>query len=229
VVYQFDTEIAKKYGLDESILLHNLVFWMLKNKANGKHFHDGRHWTYNSAKAFSELFPFWSANKIDKTLRSMETKEIIFTGNFNDNKYDRTKWYSVCEEAVFIITNGRFDSAERQNGNCQKAEPIPDSKPDKKQTKQAVVKITLGSQENVMISEEELAKLRKEFPGEIDDAVELLSLQIAEKDYKSKSHYLAIRRWVIDAVRQRRQRSVYAPKKQDSLTLSSLDLSSEGH
>ena len=34
-----------------------------------------------------------------------------------------------------------------------------------------------------------------------------MSDYIAEKGYKSKSHYLAIRRWVIDAVKERKQRS----------------------
>ena len=54
----------------------------------------------------------------------------------------------------------------------------------------------------------ERAKLDEAY-GEKDaaEAVDYLSLYKGEKPYKSKSDYLAIRRWVIDAVRERRARA----------------------
>ena len=57
MTHQFDTEIAKEYGVDIAIVVSNIAFWLQKNKANGKHIHDGKVWTYNSTKAFKELFP----------------------------------------------------------------------------------------------------------------------------------------------------------------------------
>lgn len=56
-----------------------------------------------------------------------------------------------------------------------------------------------GSFQNVFLFPQEYEKLLNEFSC-TNEAVEFLSQYIEEKGYKSKSHYLAIRRWVIDAV-----------------------------
>lgn len=64
-------------------------------------------------------------------------------------------------------------------------------------------KHTHGEFKNVLLTDKEYEKLKKEFP-ETDEAIEFLSAYIAEKGYKSKSHYLAIRRWVINAVKERK-------------------------
>ena len=77
MTYQFDTDIAALYGVDESIMIANLQFWIRKNEANGKHFHDGRFWTYNSIDAFTKLFPFWTARQIRRILKSLEEKGVI--------------------------------------------------------------------------------------------------------------------------------------------------------
>ena len=58
--HSFNTKIAKKLGMVEAVLLHNIQFWIEKSKANNKHFYKGKYWTYNSAKAFSELFDYLS-------------------------------------------------------------------------------------------------------------------------------------------------------------------------
>ena len=52
--YSFDIEVAQQYGVNEAIMIKNLQFWIMKNKANGKHFHDGHTWTYNSVAAFMQ-------------------------------------------------------------------------------------------------------------------------------------------------------------------------------
>ena len=62
-----------------------------------------------------------------------------------------------------------------------------------------VKKDIYGSLENVFLTQQEYSKLSDEFTV-TNEAIEFLSQYIEEKGYKSKSHYLAIRRWVIDAV-----------------------------
>lgn len=119
----FNIEDANKHGVDAAIILHNLKFWLDHNKANRTHINDGYVWTYNSARAFAELFPYWSSNKIQKTLRKLESDGVIITGNYNKAKYDKTKWYSLPE---FFVGSKSDPSAKRLNGLSQKAEPIPD-------------------------------------------------------------------------------------------------------
>jgi hypothetical protein len=64
-----------------------------------------------------------------------------------------------------------------------------------------------GSEKNVKLTEEEYNRLKSEFP-ETDEAIEFLSLWLKDKGDKSKAptHNATIRRWVIDAVRERRSK-----------------------
>ena len=49
--YSFNGDIAAKYGVDEAVFIHNLYWWIRKNQANGRHYKDGKTWTYNSIAA----------------------------------------------------------------------------------------------------------------------------------------------------------------------------------
>ena len=69
--YNFNVEIATRIGVDEAIMLNNFVYWLLKNKANNKNFFDGNYWTFNSVRAYSELFPFWNETQIRRILKSL--------------------------------------------------------------------------------------------------------------------------------------------------------------
>lgn len=129
--HHFNTEEAEKYGIDEAVILYNLRFWLLKNKANKKHEHDGYYWTYNSTRGFAELFTYMSANKIQKILRKLEEKGAIICGNYNKATYDRTKWFTLPEFAIVQI--GSVHSAKRLNALSQTAQPIPDINTDRKQ------------------------------------------------------------------------------------------------
>ena len=55
--FHFNAELAQRYGVDGAIFLHAMAFWVAKNQANGRHFHDGRTWTYNTLEALAKLFP----------------------------------------------------------------------------------------------------------------------------------------------------------------------------
>ena len=130
--YSFNSEIAIKYGVDGAIMIENLHFWISKNKANEKHFYDGRYWTYNSLKAFEKLFPFWSSRQIERILRNLINQGAIVTGNYNKIPYDRTKWYALTESVISIYANGEIEERKCVNENTETVEPIPDNKPDNK-------------------------------------------------------------------------------------------------
>lgn len=134
MIYQFDTDIAAEYGVDESIMIANLQFWIRKNEANGKHFHDGRFWTYNSIEAFTKLFPFWTARQIRRILKSLEEKGVIVTGNYNTSAYDRTTWYAFGDS---FLLKGQNHFTKTSNGNDESGKSVinnvtnikPDNKP----------------------------------------------------------------------------------------------------
>lgn len=130
----FDTDIAKEYGVDIAIVVNNIAFWLQKNKANNKHIYEGKVWTYNSTKAFCELFPYWTENQIRRILDKMQDLEIIQSGNYNKVSYDRTKWYTFTDAFVekhkSICEFCQMESADLPNGIGENHEPIPDIKPD---------------------------------------------------------------------------------------------------
>lgn len=139
MIHNFDINIAEKYGINAAIILQNMYYWIEKNRANEKHFHDGYYWTYNSLKAFEELFPYMSNKQIRGALEKLEEEGIIVCGNYNNSTYDRTKWYAITEagyelfqEGKCIIPKGQMESSEKANGMSQKGKPIPNNKPNNK-------------------------------------------------------------------------------------------------
>lgn len=150
MIHTFDSEIAAKYGINAAILLQNIYYWIEKNKANDKHFHDGHYWTYNSVKAFEEMFPYMSKNQINSALQKLESEGIIISGNYNSSTYDRTKWYAITECGFSLIENQKciyqnseMDCSENGNGFTENQKPIPDNKPDNKPDNTTVSKDTV--------------------------------------------------------------------------------------
>ena len=101
----FNVQIAENYGLEESILLENIHFWIVKNKANNQNYHNGKYWTYNSIKAFSALFPYMSESKIYRALKNLEENGLIEIGDFNTDKYKRPSWYTLTEKALKLYND----------------------------------------------------------------------------------------------------------------------------
>lgn len=126
----FDIHIAKHYGINAAVILQNIFHWVRKNEANGQNFYDGHYWTYNSTKAFSELFPYLSQKQIETALKKLRDEGIIITGNYNAVKYDRTLWYAITEKGKSILLVGEMEKTCKENGNPAEGAPIPDKKTD---------------------------------------------------------------------------------------------------
>ena len=154
--HSFDVEHAKKYGVDTAIVLKNLQFWIMKNKANNRHFYEGRTWTYNSVKAFAELFPYWTERQIIRILKTMEEKKIIISGNYNKSAYDRTKWYAFFDESIYL--KSEIHLTERSNGNTEKVKPIPNNKPDENNTDDKQHIQVLGFEQKKNLKEDKFKK-----------------------------------------------------------------------
>lgn len=126
MTHSFDVEIATEFGVNCAILLNHIYFWVEKNRANERHFHEGKYWTYNSINAYTELFPYMSDKQIRTSLKKLEDSGLISVGNFNQSAYDRTKWYALTEKGMSILQNCNIDLPKRANGLSENGEPIPD-------------------------------------------------------------------------------------------------------
>lgn len=121
--HSFNTTIAKEYGIEEAILLDNIYFWEKKNIANKQNFHHGKYWTYNSVKAFNELFDYITPSKISRALKNLEDFGLIETGVFNTNKYNHTKWYRTTDFAKSFFQNDK-SILQNEKSNNQNDESI---------------------------------------------------------------------------------------------------------
>lgn len=99
----FDVDVAQLVGLNASAILENIAHWCEHNAANNSNLHDGHYWTYNSTKAFSELFPYMTVNVIRTALKKLKDNGLILTGNYNKSAYDRTMWYTLTEKAETLL------------------------------------------------------------------------------------------------------------------------------
>lgn len=131
MIHSFEIEDAKKYGVTEAIILYNLRFWIEKNKANERHFYDGRYWTYNSVKAFEELFPYLTYRNIRSAIDNLIKMQVIITGNYNQSSYDRTRWFALFD--LPELTNGFDQSDKTVNTDIRQIENI--THPAKRKTK----------------------------------------------------------------------------------------------
>lgn len=129
--HHFNCEIAQKYGIAEAIILNHFEYWIAKNKANECNFFEGDYWTYNSVRAFKEIFPYLTEKKISFALSKLKNEGIIKTGNFNENKHDRTLWYAITEKGFSILQNGGMEKPKKENRNSQNVEPIPNNNTNK--------------------------------------------------------------------------------------------------
>lgn len=132
-VYSFDAKDAMEHGVEAAVILYNIRFWILKNKANERHFHDGRYWTYNSKKAWAALFPFIPETRVRRIIDSLVKKGVLITGNYNSSPFDRTLWFAFANP-------GQLDLSNLPNGFGTSASPIPDNKTDNKQEKEKLKK-----------------------------------------------------------------------------------------
>ena len=121
----FDVDIATEYGINAAILFENICYWVKLNEANETNFFDGDFWTYNSVKAFGELFPYLSKRQIETALSKLIENGVIKTGNYNKFAYDRTLWYALTQKGKCISHFGVMDNPEKENALPQNVTPIP--------------------------------------------------------------------------------------------------------
>lgn len=112
-----DINIAQLVGTNAALILENLAYWCEHNAANNANLHDGHYWTYNSTKAFAELFPYMTVNVIRTALKKLKDADLILTGNYNKSAYDRTMWYTLTEKAETIlgVTTHSDDPIQEEN------------------------------------------------------------------------------------------------------------------
>lgn len=131
----FNNFIAMEIGITNAILIGNIHYWVNHNKQNNLNFKEGRYWTYNTQEAYSEQFPYLTRRQIQTALKKLEEDGYIMSDNFNQKKYDRTKWYTITDKGIDLIISSDRKAIEltQKSKQCtnlcigmhQNVQPIP--------------------------------------------------------------------------------------------------------
>lgn len=193
LIYSFRVGDAEKYGVECAVILYNFRFWLDKNKANKQHEYEGRYWTYNSASALAELFPFLSESQVYRRVKKLEKEGAILTGQFSQKGYDRTTWYSVneedykakikqsddstatCNSETSISRNSKIHSTKSQDPFYETVRPITDTKPDTKpNTNSQKKKNKRKESAQKELLEQETIQSAKKIPAPVEDVEEYM-------------------------------------------------------
>ena len=143
---------------------------------------------------------------IDWRGRLIEKKLIFYKKGKkgSPNKYklnDEITFINEAKSVVKSVVKTGVQSAT-QSANIDKQ-----NKTKKENTANAVQKKTAcGEFGNVLLTKNELEKLKSQYPQEFDAIIDYLSSYIEMKGYKAKSHYLSIQKWVVLAYREQKKR-----------------------
>ena len=94
------TDIQRFLAPREALALQQVLSWMEYNAYSGKNFIDGRYWVFNTYEEWNKYFPGWGEKTVRLALKGLEEKGVLVTGNYNKERRDRTKWYSIDFDAL---------------------------------------------------------------------------------------------------------------------------------
>ncbi len=123
-LYLFDEQpivankvLAREIGLYEALVLQQINYWIEINKKTGKNYYDGYYWTYNSLRAWHESdFDYLSPSSIKRTFANLENEGYLLVGNYNKDRRDKTKWYTINEEKLKQL----YEDIERRKAEAAK-------------------------------------------------------------------------------------------------------------
>lgn len=101
--HSFNVRLAAEYGIYEAIVIKSIYMWVTHNAMQNINYRNGRYWTYNSKKAMTEYFPYFTKRQLEHTLDKLRQDGLILVDNFNKTQYDRTLWYTLSDKAYELL------------------------------------------------------------------------------------------------------------------------------
>lgn len=94
--------LATIIGLNESIILQQVHYWLKIKEKSKQDYIDGHYWVYNTYEQWQEQFPFFSIRTLRRTFTSLEKMGLLLTGNYNKVKFDQTNGTPLTMELTKI-------------------------------------------------------------------------------------------------------------------------------
>lgn len=174
--------LAKEIGLNESILFLQLEFWIAI--APDRNIRDGRKWVYKSLTDLLDFFPFWSKSTLNRVINSLKKeKKLIHVGEYNEKKYDRTRWFAInFEEArklksIKVANFNGVELDEPETRSVQGETHSAQSGTDSNQTETTI-------QENTIENTSESTNINKEVKYLSDQTRSRKNISLNEKNFE---------------------------------------------
>lgn len=104
-VHVFHIEDAERYGIKGAVILQNIRTWLDTNKAKGRNIREGRVWTYNKRKAFTNYHPYLTEHQIRYQLEKLEEAGILVSKRLDKHNWDQVLYYSINEPEYLLEAN----------------------------------------------------------------------------------------------------------------------------
>lgn len=151
-----------------------------------------------------------SESKVQRILKSFENEQQIEQQTTSRNRLiSILNWeaYQQIEQLNEQQVNNKRTTSEQQvntnknnkNIKNERIYNIPASEGTSSADTAKASKHKYGKYKNVLLKDEELQKLKEEYEN-WEELIKYLDEYIEMKGYKAKSHYLCIKKWVVDAV-----------------------------
>ena len=118
-IYHFHGQLAIAVGLNEAIVLRKLHSWIQFNTQRGVNLRvdeNGvwRVWSFQTLAQWEAQLPFWSGVTIRRIFKNLKDLGVVIASDaFNDNRSDRTLWYTIDYDVYDRIKIGRASCRER--------------------------------------------------------------------------------------------------------------------
>lgn len=113
--HSFNIKLAIEVGIEKSLLLGRINYFVEHNSKVGKCFRDGYFWMYDTSSALAEVYPYMNENSIRRWMLDLEKEGWIRTGNYNSKAYDKTKWYTIGPRMIEWLSSESLVQNERRS------------------------------------------------------------------------------------------------------------------
>lgn len=122
--------LATLIGLNESIVLQQIHYWLIGKEQRQQDYIDGHYWVYNTYEQWQEQFPFFSLRTLRRIFTALEKMGLLISSNYNRAGFDKTKWYTINYESLNKLVspsgqNGHIVWPNCPNGSGQNDPTIP--------------------------------------------------------------------------------------------------------
>jgi hypothetical protein len=140
----------------------------------------------------------WSNTKVRSFLKLLENDEMILKKNDSKKSTITIVNYSIYQDIESTETS---EEKQLESSRASKEHTNNNDNKDNNDNNK-IIKHKHGAYAHVLLKDSELEKLNIDYgEGKTQEAILYLDEYIEMKGYKAKSHYLCIKKWVFDAIK----------------------------